>query len=157
MHRSSLTLLTVGLIALSACKEDKLPVLFASGTYAIESNPYDGGPEGVDLEGVLLELDFEALTAELVGTSDDRVMDLTRLPREEWGGACPIGGGLTPLETFEVQESITLVGVTLEVPYIMADGCRGDEGSTVSRGWISSEEAMTSSLSGGPFNLLPAP
>lgn len=157
MNRSSLTLLTVGIAALSACKDEKAPVLLASGTYAIESNTSFGGPEDADLDGFFLELDVDALTAGLVGTSDDRVMDLTRLPREQWGGACPIGGGFTPLETFAVQESITLVGVTLEVPYILADGCRGDEGTTVTRGWLSAEDIIDSSVSEGPFNLVAVP
>ena len=157
MNRSTLTLLTAGLISLSACKDEKAPVLLASGTYAIESNTSYGGPEDADLDGFFLELDVDALTAGLVGTSDDRVLDLTLLPREQWGGACPIGGSLTPLETFEVQESITLVGVTLEVPYILADGCRSDEGTTVSRAWISSEDIIDTSMSGGPFNLVAVP
>ena len=148
--------LGLALVALSACKNDKEPVLLASGTYILRPNVSYGAPADADLDGIQLELDLDALTAGLVGTDNDRVMDLAELPMEDWGGACPIGSGPTPLETFEVQESITLAGVTLEVPYIMADGCRGDEGTTVSKGWLSSKDIVETKPSGGPFQLFPA-
>lgn len=148
--------LALALVALSACKNDKEPVLLASGTYTLEPNSSYGAPVEADLDGVLLELDLDALTAEFVGTENDRVMELAELPMEDWAGACPIGGGPTPLETFEVQESISLVGVTLEVPYIMANGCRDDEGTTVSKGWLSSKDLVETKGSAGPFELFPA-
>ena len=148
--------LALALVALSACKNDKEPVLLASGTYILRPKFSYGAPADADLDGVQLELDLDALTAEFVGTDNDRIMDLAELPMEDWGGACPIGSGPTPLETFEVQESITLVGVTLEVPYIMADGCRGDEGTTVSKGWLSSKDLVETKGSAGPFELFPA-
>ena len=154
-HRSALLLLA--LTTLGACEDDSEPVLLASGTYIIQSNPNYGGPTDADLDGVLLDLDLDGLTAELIGTDDDRVMDLVRLPEDQWGQACPKGITSTPLETFEVQEPITLAGLTLDEPRILASGCYNDEGTTVSEGAISSKEDMKTTLSDGPFQLITAP
>ena len=150
-------LLLFSICALSACAEDGAPVLLASGTYTIESNPSYGGPADADLDGVLLDLDVDALTAELLGTDDDRVMDLTRLPKAQWGESCPMGVNAVDLETFEVQESLTLAGLTLDIPRILASGCHDDKGTTVSQGAISSKEDMETTPSDGPFALRLAP
>jgi hypothetical protein len=150
-------LLIVALTAMSACQDDSEPVLLASGTYIIRSNTNYGGPTDADLDGILLDLDLDGLTAEFIGTDDDRVMDLTRLPEDRWGEACPKGIASTPLETFEVQEPITLAGLTLDVPRILAEGCMDDEGTTVSAGWLSSKADLQRYLGSGPFELRPAP
>ena len=141
---------------LSGCGEDKNTVFLASGTYSVVS---DASSELVDeeaLAGVLIDIDVDALTAELIGTDDDRVMELTRLPEGQWEERCPTNFTVTRLETFAVEESISLVGVTLDEPRIYADGCRGNEESTVSAGWLSSKANLQQSLD-GPFQLQPAP
>ncbi|HCH62813.1 MAG: hypothetical protein CL927_20650 [Deltaproteobacteria bacterium] len=140
---------------LTGCRQDKSSVFLASGIYSVQS---DASSELVDEEalvGVLIDIDVDALTAELIGTDDDRVMDLTRLPEGQWEERCPMNFTATRLETFAVAESISLVGVTLDEPRIYADGCRGNENSTVSAGWLSSKANLQQALD-GPFQLQPA-
>ncbi len=142
---------------LVGCKSEGEPVLLASGVYLVQATAEVDLPEADDLEGVQLDIDVDALTAELSGTDDDRILEMVRLPEDKWGESCPKGVHITPLETFELGESLTLGGTVLEVPRIFAAGCTSDEGTTVTSGWLSSESEMQSAPSDGPFELTPAP
>ena len=92
-----------------------------------------------DWSDVTVTIDVEALTLTVVGDTVDVATDLTELPEEEWMRNCPTNASAVALQTFSAADPITLGDATLDTPLVFAAGCQGDEGTTATTGWLSSQ------------------
>ena len=112
-------------------------MLLGSGTYSITAD--SAGEPLEDWSDVTVTIDVEALTLTLVGDTVDVATDLTELPEEEWMRNCPTNASAVALQTFSAADPITLGDATLDTPLVFAEGCQGDEGTTATTGWLSSQ------------------
>ena len=120
------------LLLCSACSLYDGPVYFESGTYVLFDPTSSGltaehGEEYIpEFESFSLVIDLENLKAQINGTTFDTEFTLQERPKNEYETHCPMQLSATWVQTFDINEELSLWGSTLKNAFIAADDCDED-------------------------------